>query len=444
MRQWEKIEVNGEQFIFFKNSLCLIKFNSEIENAFLIAEQGGTIPEEYRMGVEDVIKQDEMFANFIKNNTGKGGEEEKKLLGIEINTVNACNMQCQYCFAIDGTHNKKATMSEDNAKQAIDFLFQNAAKRKTLYITIIGGEPLMNIERFKYIVRYAEEKAAEKQKKVRFFITTNGTILDEDLKAFLDHHQINIMLSLDSQFPEIQNLLRPMKNGKGSWEYIQKNFDYFRTRPKSTVHITLTPYNYKLFKYAKSCYEMGFECVHFDIVKSDKSEFNFTINQIEEINKECNQLTEYVVNKIEQGKAISAYPIMDNIWTLAKRMPKLSSCSVPYHQCCFGPDGKIYPCDVLMWDKYCMGEIENMTYSPAIFDDLKTPAVCGECWARYLCGGQCIADVLQNKESFQSLYCIFKRNIFKLQLYMFYRLSVSGNYISEYIKRKEEEYEYEK
>ena len=241
MRQWEKIEVNGEQFIFFKNSLCLIKFNSEIENAFLIAEQGGTIPEEYRMVVEDVIKQDEMFANFIKNNTGKGGEEEKKLLGIEINTVNACNMQCQYCFAIDGTHNKKATMSEDNAKQAIDFLFQNAAKRKTLYITIIGGEPLMNIERFKYIVRYAEEKAAEKQKKVRFFITTNGTILDEDLKAFLDHHQINIMLSLDSQFPEIQNLLRPMKNGKGSWEYIQKNFDYFRTRPKSTVHITLTP-----------------------------------------------------------------------------------------------------------------------------------------------------------------------------------------------------------
>ncbi len=77
MRQWEKIEVNGEQFIFFKNSLCLIKFNSEIENAFLIAEQGGTIPEEYRMVVEDVIKQDEMFANFIKNNTGKGGEEEK-------------------------------------------------------------------------------------------------------------------------------------------------------------------------------------------------------------------------------------------------------------------------------------------------------------------------------------------------------------------------------
>lgn len=59
------------------------------------------------MVVEDVIKQDEMFANFIKNNTGKGGEEEKKLLGIEINTVNACNMQCQYCFAIDGTHNKK-------------------------------------------------------------------------------------------------------------------------------------------------------------------------------------------------------------------------------------------------------------------------------------------------------------------------------------------------
>lgn len=396
------------------------------------------------MVVEDVIKQDEMFTNFIRVKNRGEVVEEKKLLGIEINTVNACNMRCQYCFAVDGTHNKKATMSGKNAKKAIDFLFQNAAKRKTLYITIIGGEPLMNIERFKDIVLYAEKKAAERRKKVRFFITTNGTILDEDLKTFLDCHQINVMLSLDSQFPEIQNLLRPMKNGKGSWEYIQKNFDYFRKRSKSTVHITLTPYNYKLFEYAKSCYEMGFKCVHFDIVKSDKPEFNFSPEQIEEINNECNQLAEYVAQQIEQGRTISAYPIMDNIWTLAKRMPKLSSCSVPYRQCCFGPDGKIYPCDVLMWDKYCMGEIGDMTYSAEKFDDLKTPIVCGECWARYLCGGQCIADMLQNKEEFQSLYCIFKRNIFKLQLYMFYRLSVSSNYISDYIKRKEEEYEYEK
>ena len=66
MKQWEKIEVNGERFIFFKNSLCLIKCNSEIENAFFIAEQGGIIPEKYRMVVEDVIKQDEMFTNFIR------------------------------------------------------------------------------------------------------------------------------------------------------------------------------------------------------------------------------------------------------------------------------------------------------------------------------------------------------------------------------------------
>lgn len=443
MRQWEKIKINGEQFIFFKNSLCLIKFNSDIEKAFCIAEQGGTIPEEYRKVIEDVIKQDEMFISFIKEKTRAGAVREKKLLGIEINTVNACNMRCQYCFAVDGTHNKQATMSEVNAKKAIDFLFQNAAKRKTLYITIIGGEPLMNIELFEYIVLYAEKTAVERQKKVRFFITTNGTILNEDLKTFLDHHQINVMLSLDSQFPEVQNFLRPMKNGNGSWEYIQKNFDYFRKRSKSTVHITLTPYNYKLFEYAKCCYEMGFECVHFDIVKSDKPEFNFTLKQIEEINNECNQLAKYVAEQIEQGKVISAYPIMDNIWTLAKRMPKLSSCSVPYNQCCFGPDGKIYPCDVLMWDKYCMGGMEDMAYSPSIFDNLKVAIECGECWARYLCGGQCIADILQNEESFQSLYCAFKRNIFKLQLYMFYRLSVSSNYISNYIKRKEEEYEYE-
>lgn len=444
MKKWEKIEINSKEFIFFKNSLCLIKSNSDIEQAFCIQEQGGVIPEEYKMIIEEVIKQDEMFTRFIEEKTRHGVIRENKLLGIEINTVNACNMRCRYCFAGDGTHNKKSIMSEENAKKAIDFLFQNSAKRKTLYITIIGGEPLMNIELFKYIVLYAEKKAVERKKKVRFFITTNGTILEEDLRIFLDYHQINIMISLDSQFPEVQNYLRPMKNGKGSWEYMKKNFDYFRMRDKSSVHITLTPYNYKVFEYAKSCYEMGFNCVHFDIVKSEKSEFEFTLKQIEEINNECNQLAQYVADQIEQGKKISAFPIMDNIWVLAKRMPKLNSCSVPYNQCCFGPDGKIYPCDVLMWDRYCMGEIRDMKYCPEKFDDFKAEDSCGECWARYLCGGQCLANILQNKESFQALYCVFKKNIFKLQLYMFDRLSVSSNYVNDYIKRKEKEYEYEK
>lgn len=441
MKRWKKIIINNEEFIFFIKSLCLVKNSMEFEETLKSVENGNISKgSEYQEIIPSILKQDDLFGEYINSSLISNHKKETKLLGIEINTINACNMKCKYCFAVDGTHNKKFEMTEEQAKDSIDFLFEHAAARKTLYITIIGGEPFLNIGLFKYIVLYAEEKAKENNKKVRFFTTTNGTILDESLKKFLDEHLVNLMLSYDSQFPEIQNLLRPMKNGQGSWENMKDNFSYFKQRPKSTVHITLTPYNYALYEYAKYCYNAGFSCVHFDIVKSKQNDLTFTEEQIQEVKTECSKLAKYVADEIEKGNNISVFPIMDNIWGLHKRIPKLNSCAVPYGQCCIGPDGNIYPCDVLMWDKYCLGNIEKKRYNPAQYLYYEEHNECKNCWARYLCGGQCLADKVQADAEFQRMYCDFKRHICKLQLYIFYRLSKSGDYIKKYIMKKEEEY----
>lgn len=443
MRCWEKILINNEEFIFFRNSLCLVNNSFDFEKALLMAAEG----KEDRVNaytdiVFDILKQEKMYIDYI-NSKSSNESKKPKLLGMELNTINACNLKCKYCFAIDGTHNKKSIMTKSLAMESIDFLFSNAANRKTIYITIIGGEPFLNIELFEFIVIYAEQRAYETGKNVRFFTTTNGTILNKDLEEFLDQHPINVLLSFDSQFPDIQNFLRPMKSGIGSWDIIQKNFDYFRKRIRSAVHITLTPFNYKLFEYAKYCYDAGFYCVHFDIVKSKQREFQFTNKQIDEIKNECSKLAEYLVREISNGRNICASPIMDGVWELYNRMPKLNSCEVPFGQCIVGPDGKIYPCDVLMWDQYVLGSIEKKEFNQKFFDDLDNKDICVGCWARYLCGGMCLAEKLQAEDKTQLLYCDYKKHIFKIQLYMYYKLSKSCDYIEKYIKRKMKEYKNE-
>ena len=56
-----------------------------------------------------------------------------------------CNLACQYCFAEEGEyHGKRALMSYEVGKQALDFLISNSGSRRNLEVDFFGGEPLMN------------------------------------------------------------------------------------------------------------------------------------------------------------------------------------------------------------------------------------------------------------------------------------------------------------
>ena len=56
-----------------------------------------------------------------------------------------CNLACRYCFAEEGEyHGRRAMMSYEVGKKALDFLIANSGKRKNLEVDFFGGEPLMN------------------------------------------------------------------------------------------------------------------------------------------------------------------------------------------------------------------------------------------------------------------------------------------------------------
>ncbi|RYD06160.1 hypothetical protein N752_04535 [Desulforamulus aquiferis] len=138
------------------------------------------------------------------------------LAAIELNLTFNCNLTCEYCFV----HRKSPTdrMSFETAKKAVDLLIEKAAF-SSIIITLIGGEPLLEYELIKKIVPYAEEAAGKGGLKVTWALTTNGTLIDEDILKFFAQHKINAMISIDGG-PKTHDRYRVTRSGEGSWAKI--------------------------------------------------------------------------------------------------------------------------------------------------------------------------------------------------------------------------------
>ena len=64
-------------------------------------------------------------------------------------------------------------------------------------IVFYGGEPLLAFDTIKYIVFLLQEKDRERKKRLGFSITTNGSLITDEMLQFFDSHRFDVMLSFD-------------------------------------------------------------------------------------------------------------------------------------------------------------------------------------------------------------------------------------------------------
>ena len=204
---YEIFEIMGRRFMFFPTSMMLFESNKNIEE---IIKTGF-------MSEDDNLTDDVKHLVEIEKQTQKCLQQVKpfsnQINSIQINMINACNMRCKYCFADNGTHHKNNVMTESQAKLIIEYAFQNI-KENMLSVVVIGGEPMLNMPIFEYILKYCRKKAQEKKVKVRFATTTNGTLIDEANLQLLDSYDVVAMVSQDSCDKNINDHLRSMADDK--------------------------------------------------------------------------------------------------------------------------------------------------------------------------------------------------------------------------------------
>lgn len=110
---------------------------------------------------------------------------------ITINVTNNCNLNCSYCFEHDKNQNM---MPSKVAIDIIDASYKEVDKNiGDFTINIFGGEPMLNWTAIKDLIDHCNKK----KYKVRYGITTNLTILTDEMIEYIDDNSIMLLVSID-------------------------------------------------------------------------------------------------------------------------------------------------------------------------------------------------------------------------------------------------------
>lgn len=111
-------------------------------------------------------------------------------------------------------------MSWETAKKSIDFLWAHSVDSDKVNVGLYGGEPLLEFPLMQQIIAYAKGKFDGKE--ISFSLTTNGTLLSDEIIEYFAREDVMLMISLDGP-KEIHDQNRCFVNGQGSFDIVMKN-----------------------------------------------------------------------------------------------------------------------------------------------------------------------------------------------------------------------------
>ncbi len=307
------------------------------------------------------------------------------------NVTHDCNLRCGYCFAGGA---EPCYMSEQTAIQAIDFLLAHSGPRPTCEIDFFGGEPLMNFDVVRSAVKYAREREAETNKRFRFTLTTNATLLNPEVTDFLNAEQMQVILSIDGR-PEVHDEFRCFASGRGSHALVLENvLSFLESRDFENYYVrgTYTAQNLDFAEDARWFLDQGIRCFSLEpVVRETSCEYAIRESDLGRISMEYERLLELYLDE----RFTFFHFDIDLLGgpCLSKRM---SGCGAGREYLLVSPDGSLYPCHQLDGvERFNMGSVQEPRLS-SVRDEFGAMSMAGKeecrsCWARYLCGGGCHA-----------------------------------------------------
>ena len=228
--------------------------------------------------VQTLIKNEELFTKDTYENYMMDFKKRPTVVkALCLHIAHDCNLACRYCFAEEGEyHGRRALMSFETGKKALDFLIANSGNRRNLEVDFFGGEPLMNWQVVKDLVKYGREQEKLHNKKFRFTLTTNGVLLNDEVMEFCNKEMGNVVLSVDGR-KEVHDYMRPFRKGAGSYDLIMPKFEKFaesRNQDKYYVRGTFTHHNLDFSQDVLHLADLGFKQISVEpVVAADTEEY---------------------------------------------------------------------------------------------------------------------------------------------------------------------------
>ncbi|MFV0362210.1 MAG: thioether cross-link-forming SCIFF peptide maturase [Suipraeoptans sp.] len=313
-----------------------------------------------------------------------------------------CNLACQYCFAEEGEyHGRRALMSYEVGRKALDYLIENSGIRKNLEVDFFGGEPLMNWQVVKDLVAYGRSREEECNKHFRFTLTTNGVLLNDEVMEFVNKEMDNVVISLDGR-KSVNDKMRPFRNGTGSYDLIVPKFQKLadsRNQEKYYIRGTFTRNNLDFSNDVLHFADLGFKQMSIEPVVGDETEpYSIREEDLPQIKEEYDKLAKAIIDREREGNCFNFFHFMIDLEggpCIAKR---ISGCGSGTEYLAVTPWGDFYPCHQFVGDeKFLMGNVDIGINNSRLQDDFRkcnvyTKPSCSKCFAKFYCSGGCMAN----------------------------------------------------
>ena len=391
--------VTYEVLPFMEEGLSEQEIVDRLKDQYPEADIRTSVSECEKLKEQGMLFTRDIYENIIDEFTENRQTVVKALC---LHIAHDCNLACRYCFAEEGEyHGRRALMSFEVGKKALDFLVANSGNRVNLEVDFFGGEPLMNWDVVKQIVEYARSKEEEYGKKFRFTITTNGMLLDDEKIDYINKEMSNVVLSIDGR-KEVNDRMRVKVDGTGCYDRIVKNYKKLvekRGDKEYYVRGTYTNYNLDFSEDVIHLYKQGFDQVSVEPVMEDESvEYAITEKDLDKIYEEYDKLVDKIANIKKNGGFINFFHFMIDLDQGPCVIKRLRGCGSGNEYVAITPDGDIYPCHQFVGhEEYKMGNLEEGTFNTDIKKEFAGCHVyskpsCRDCWAKFYCSGGCNAN----------------------------------------------------
>ena len=243
------IKLHTKYYLYDVNSKMIVNISNDLFD-FFKSNENIKAEIEIPHKLEDEVRRLLKYDLFSKTDTGyeieyPQGTNLEEILNncmriMTLQVTQNCNLRCKYCVYSGSYSNRvhsNKRMSFETAKSAIDFLYAHSSMTTSIGIGFYGGEPLLEFDLLKKCVEYAKMKFIGKD--LSFTLTTNATLLTEEIMKFFVKNNFFVTISFDG--PQvIQDKNRVMADGKsGSFETVMKNVEMFLNKyPDFSWHVS--------------------------------------------------------------------------------------------------------------------------------------------------------------------------------------------------------------
>ena len=140
----------------------------------------------------------------------------------------ACNLACPYC--LQGGLKDAKKIDERGVASILSFIRQASFKQtgkvcpEKIFVTLYGGEPMLAKKELRLFCEGVVSIASSAELPLEIDMTTNLTLLDEDMIALIREYKIHVQASIDGS-KHLHDKRRIFSNGKGTYDIIVANLN---------------------------------------------------------------------------------------------------------------------------------------------------------------------------------------------------------------------------